>query len=240
VFEPEAPITPTAVTTYRSNDPYPRQSDFPSIAETNSPNTQGWWEVRILDPGGVELTKGLVNFGGDGTLNASTDSDGEINISLENIDWFNGSAIQDIDIDVSRFSQFSGNYDVIFSDQNGAELGLRTGVEITRDGTVVARFSNGASADLYRVPLTTFANANGLTEVSGTAYTESEESGEENLREAGTGGAGFVEPSTLEASNVDLADEFARLIVSQRAFGAGTRTINTVDQMTQDLLSLRG
>ena len=85
----------------------------------------------------------------------------------------------------------------------------------------------------------TFANTNGLTEVSGTAYTENEESGEENLREAGTGGAGFVEPSTLEASNVDLADEFARLIVSQRAFGAGTRVINTVDQMTEDLLRLR-
>ena len=53
------------------------------------------------------------------------------------------------------------------------------------------------------------------------------------------GGAGFVEPSTLEASNVDLADEFAKLIVSQRAFGAGTRVINTVDQMTEDLLRLR-
>jgi flagellar hook protein FlgE len=78
-----------------------------------------------------------------------------------------------------------------------------------------------------------------LTEVSGTAYSESEESGEENLREAGSGGAGFVEPSTLEASNVDLADEFARLIVSQRAFGAGTKVITTVDQMTEDLLRLR-
>ena len=135
--------------------------------------------------------------------------------------------------------EFTHTVDVIFSDQNGAELGLRTGVEISREGKVIARFSNGASAELYQIPLVTFANANGLTEVSGTAYTENQESGEENLREAGTGGAGFIEPSTLEASNVDLADEFAKLIVAQRAFGAGTRTINTVDQMTQDLLSLR-
>jgi flagellar hook protein FlgE len=104
---------------------------------------------------------------------------------------------------------------------------------------VVARFSNGASADLYKIPLITFASENGLTEVSGTAYSKSEESGEENLREAGTGGAGFVEPSTLEASNVDLADEFARLIISQRAFGAATKVITTVDQMTEDLLRLR-
>ena len=127
----------------------------------------------------------------------------------------------------------------MLTNQNGAELGLRTGIELTREGIVVARFSNGASADLYKIPLITFANDNGLTEVSGTAYSESEESGEENLREAGTGGAGFVEPSTLEASNVDLADEFARLIISQRAFGAATKVITTVDQMTEDLLRLR-
>ena len=153
------------------------------------------------------------------------------------MNWGNGSDPQDIDIDISRFSQFSGNYNVVFSDQNGAELGLRTGIEIDRDGFVVARFSNGASAKLYKVPLITFANANGLNEVSGTAYAENETSGEENLREAGTGGAGFLETATIESSNVDLADEFAKLIVAQRAFSAGTKVITTVDQMTEELLN---
>jgi flagellar hook protein FlgE len=215
------------------------QADFPDLANTVTPNTQGWWELKVLHPDGSTISEGLLNFDGSGTLNATTDSSGNLDIELNGLEWGNGSSLQDINIDVQRFSQFAGNYDVIFSDQNGAELGLRTGVELTRDGTVVARFSNGASADLYQVPLLTFANANGLTEVSGTAYSESEESGEENLREAGSGGAGFVEPSTLEASNVDLADEFARLIVSQRAFGAGTKVITTVDQMTEDLLRLR-
>ena len=202
-------------------------------------NPRGWWQLTILDPNGNELTNGLINFNGDGLINAVADSSGNVDVNLSNIDWGNGSEAQNIDIDISRFSQFSGNYNVISSDQNGAELGLRTGVELTREGIVVARFSNGASADLYKIPLVTFANPNGLNEVSGTAYTKSEESGEENLREAGQGGAGFVEPSTLEASNVDLADEFAKLIVAQRAFGAGTRVINTVDQMTEDLLRLR-
>lgn len=215
------------------------QSNFPTLENTLTPNTSGWWEMKLIHPDGSIMTQGLLNFNGDGTLNATADSDGDIDINLVGIDWGNGSDPQDFDIDVERLSQFAGNYDVIFSDQNGAELGLRTGVEINRDGIVIARFSNGASADLYKIPLVTFANSNGLTEVSGTAYKENDESGEENLREAGQGGAGFVEPSTLEASNVDLADEFAKLIVSQRAFGAGTRVINTVDQMTEDLLRLR-
>lgn len=229
---------PVADTPPYSSGAFPAPQGLPSNGGSTY-NNRGWWQLNVVHPDGTSLSRGLLNFDGDGTLNALPDSDGNIDINLTNIDWGNGSETQNIDIDVERFSQFAGNFDVIFADQNGAELGLRTGVEITREGRVVARFSNGASTDLYQIPLITFANANGLTEVSGTAYSESEESGEENLRQAGTGGAGFVEPSTLESSNVDLADEFARLIVSQRAFGAGTRVITTVDQMTEDLLRLR-
>lgn len=202
-------------------------------------NSRGWWQVRVRDPNNNSLTLGLINFNGDGTLNALQDSNGNVDLELSDIDWGNGSELQDISIDISGFTQFSSDYTVLFSDQNGAELGLRTGVEIDREGFIIAQFSNGATTRLYKMPLVTFANANGLKEVSGTAYTETEESGEENLREAGSGGAGFIEPSTLENSNVDLADEFALLIVAQRAYSAGTKVINTVDQMTQELLQLR-
>jgi len=243
-------------TTYTSNDlnsanydnglatdspPYSSE-EFPSLqflpGDTQY-NDRGWWQVKIIHPNGSTLNNGLMNFNGDGTLNARQDGDGNIDINLSQIDWGNGSDPQNIDVDVERFSQFAGDYDVIFSDQNGAELGLRTGVELTREGFVVARFSNGATANLYKVPLVTFANANGLQEVSGTAYVENTDSGEENLREAGSGGAGFLESSTVESSNVDLADEFAKLIVSQRAFSANTKIITTVDQMTEELLRLR-
>lgn len=218
---------------------YPTQGDFPTFSNVTNPNTQGWWEMTIVHPNGSTLSQGMLNFNGDGSLNAGVDANGNIDVNLANIDWFNGASPQDIDIDIEQFSQFAGQYNVIASDQNGASLGLRTGIEITRDGLVVAQFSNGATAELYKIPLVTFANPNGLQEVSGTAYSETEASGEENLREAGTGGAGFLEPSTVESSNVDLADEFAKLIVSQRAYTANTRVITTVDQMTEDLLRLR-
>lgn len=219
---------------------YPNQvSDFPVLEDSTSPNTQGWWELKMIHPDGSTITEGLLNFADDGSINATPDSESEIDLTLQGIDWGNGSSLQDIEIDVSRFSQFAGDYNVIFSDQNGAELGLRTGVEIDRDGFVVARFSNGAASQLYKLPLVTFANPNGLTEVSGTAYQESDESGEENLREAGRGGAGFLESSTIEGSNVDIADEFATMIITQRAYSASTRVISTADEMTEDLLRLR-
>ena len=219
-----------------STEEFPAFRNLPGDPNYNS---RGWWQLVIQDPNSNELTRGLINFNRDGSINALPDSDGNLDIELSNIDWGNGSELQGIDIDISRFSQFSSDYTVLFSDQDGAELGLRTGVEIDRDGQVIARFSNGATSALYKLPLVTFANPNGLQEISGTAYSETEESGEENLREAGTGGAGFLEPSTLEISNVDLADEFAKLIITQRAYSANTRVINTVDQMTEDLLRLR-
>lgn len=202
-------------------------------------NARGWWQVRAIDPNNNVLSTGLINFTPDGTINALPDTDGNIDIELTAIDWGNGSALQTIEVDIERFSQFAGNFTVLFADQNGAELGLRTGIDIDREGFVIARFSNGATSRLYKLPLVTFSNPNGLQEVSGTAYTETEDSGEENLREAGSGGAGFIEPSTLEISNVDLADEFAKLIISQRAYSANTKVITTVDQMTEDLLRLR-
>lgn len=202
-------------------------------------NPRGWWQVKVIDPSNNTLSTGLINFNGNGSINAVPDAQGNVDIELDAIDWGNGSNLQSINVDISRTSQFAGNFTVLFADQNGAELGLRTGIDIDREGFVIARFSNGASSRLYKVPLVTFSNANGLQEVSGTAYSETEESGEENLREAGTGGAGFIEPSTLEISNVDLADEFAKLIVSQRAYSANTKVITTVDQMTEELLRLR-
>lgn len=219
-----------------SGGTFPTPNNLPGSAAYNG---RGWWQVNVVAPDGTNITQGHINFDGDGNINALPDVDGEIDITLNNIDWGNGSDPQDIEIEVERFSQFAGEYNVIFSDQNGAELGLRTGVEIDRDGFVIARFSNGASTELYKIPMVTFANANGLQEISGTAYSENELSGEENLREAGRGGAGLLETATLENSNVDLADEFARLIISQRAYSAGTKVINTVDQMTEELLRLR-
>ncbi len=227
--------TPADAPPYSTED-FPTLQFLPGDPKYNS---RGWWNISIRDPSNNKLTTGMINFNGDGSVNAIADIDGNIDIELSQIDWNNGSEQQNIRVDVSKFTQFSSDYTVLFSDQDGAELGLRTGVEINREGFVVAQFSNGASATLYKLPLTTFANANGLAEVSGTAYTETEDSGEENLREAGSGGAGFLEPSTLENSNVDLADEFALLIVAQRAYSAGTKVINTVDQMTQELLQLR-
>ncbi|MCK5518149.1 MAG: flagellar hook-basal body complex protein, partial [Alphaproteobacteria bacterium] len=205
----------------------------------STPNTEGWWTIDFRTPTGAIVNAGAINFTGDGKLNAVEDLTNKIPIDLDNIDWGNGSNPQDIAFDISGFTQFSGEYNVISSTQNGAELGLRTGVSIDEDGFVIAQFSNGQSSRIFKLAIATFANANGLNELTGNVFRESDSSGSFNLREAGNGSAGKIASGALESSNVDLADEFSRMIVTQRAYSANTKVISTADQMTQELLQLR-
>ena len=141
-------------------------------------------------------------------------------------------------VDISGFSQFAGNFTVITADQNGAGAGQRTGVDITEDGIVQARFSNGLRQNLYQIPLAVFNSPNNLNDRSGTVFEETAGSGSAVITTPGTQGAGFVNPATLENANVDIADEFGRMIVSQRGYTLNSKVITTIDQMTQRLSEL--
>ncbi|HEY8964153.1 MAG TPA: flagellar hook-basal body complex protein [Alphaproteobacteria bacterium] len=212
----------------------------PDAGLADTANPFGWWQLSMVYLGtGTVLSRGSMNFSEQGTLNAAADTDGNREISLTGINWGNGSALQDIDIDISGLTQFSGEYNVTSASQNGAALGLRTGIEVDRKGTVIARFSNGQTTALFQLPLATFTASNGLSEQTGNAFIQTSNSGSYNLREAGSGGAGLIEGSAVESSNVDIADEFTKMIVTQRAYSAGTKVIRTADEMTEELLRLR-
>ncbi len=199
------------------------------------------WQLQVRD-GATNALLSTVNleFTDTGALQTpAPGADGRVRANLAAIDWGNGSAAQDISIDITDFTMFAGEYNVVFADQNGAELGLRTGVSIDREGYVNASFSNGATSRIYKLPVATFANPNGLEAETGNVFSQTFESGDYNLREAGKGGAGLIAESSLEASNVDLAEEFSRMIITQRAYSAGTRLISTSDQMLTELMQLR-
>lgn len=202
-------------------------------------NTEGWWHVTVTSPVGATISSGMINFQADGQLNAPLDSNDQVLVNLTNIDWANGSNLQDIDLDIAGLTQFSGDYNVVGSSQNGAALGLRTGISIDEEGFVTAQFSNGESSQIYKLALATYSNPNGLDDLTGNVFRQSDGSGDFNLREAGKGSAGKIQSGALESSNVDLADEFSKMIVTQRAYSANTKVISTADQMTQELLQLR-
>ena len=139
----------------------------------------------------------------------------------------------------STITQLAGDSTTTAMSTNGTEFGALTKVEVGKDGLVTAIYNNGDTRKLAQVALATFINANGLTPVSGNAFQVSTASGGFSLKAPGAGGAGSLEPDTLEASTVDLAQEFTGLITTQRAYSAASKIITTADQMLQELLSIK-
>lgn len=140
--------------------------------------------------------------------------------------------------DVDGLTQFSSPTSVAFVVQNGAEVGELNGVSIDDDGYIVASFTNSEQRKLYRLPIATFANPAALDARSGNVYAQADGSGEFNLRFAGSGGAGRITTNALEAANVDLADEFTKMIVTQRAYSSNSRVISTTNEMLDELIQI--
>lgn len=123
--------------------------------------------------------------------------------------------------------------------QNGSKFGTFAGVSISDDGLVTALFDNGDTRPVYRIPVATFTNPNGLESRSGNVWNASEASGDYTLRTAGNGSAGVITQASLEASTVDIGEEFTNMIVVQRAYSASTKIISTADQMLEELMRVK-
>ena len=135
-------------------------------------------------------------------------------------------------------TQFNSQSVVQSVSTNGTAFGNLTSINIDSTGLVTAAFDNGVTRTIAQVAIATFPNPDGLNSVSGDAYTVSLNSGTYNLKTPGTGGAGSITPSSLEASTVDLSAEFANLITTQRAYSASSKIITTADQMLTDLINI--
>ena len=136
-------------------------------------------------------------------------------------------------------TQFSSTYTVSFINQDGTQFGNFFGVKVDDQGIVTALFDNGETQRIYKIPIATFPNPNGLDTRTGTAFTQSERSGDFFLRSAGEANAGTIAPSALEASTSDLAEEFTSLIITQRAYAASTKIIQTADEMLDELIRIK-
>jgi flagellar hook protein FlgE len=89
------------------------------------------------------------------------------------------------------------------------------------------------------VPITVFKDADRLQHLDGQAFLRTIESGEARIVEAGEDGAGLISVSAVERSNVDIATEFSKLILAQRAYSANTKIVSAVDDLLQETLNMR-
>ncbi|MDR2718096.1 MAG: flagellar hook protein FlgE [Treponema sp.] len=124
-------------------------------------------------------------------------------------------------------------------EQNGRTMGYLENFKIDSSGVITGVFSNGTTRALAQVALATFANQGGLEKAGDNTFRMSNNSGLANIGASGIAGKGEIISGVLEMSNVDMADQFTDMIVTQRGFQANSRTIQTADQLLQELLSLK-
>jgi len=121
---------------------------------------------------------------------------------------------------------------------NGFAPGTLQNIVIEGDGLITGSFSNGETLALAQVALATFANVEGLSSVGNNSFIRTRASGQPLVGSPGTGQLGSIRSSSLEQSNVDLAQQFVKLILNQRAFQANTRTVTITNELLANVVRL--
>jgi flagellar hook protein FlgE len=151
----------------------------------------------------------------------------------------NGVSLGDVTLDhgasnITQFQDDNGTVKTTALDQDGYPSGELVSIAVSENGRITGTYSNGKTVDLAEVSLAKFNAADKLQKIDGTAFAATQESGEPML----TGGDSVI-GSAKEASNVDIADEFSKLIVTQQAYTAGTRIVTTADELISETLNMK-
>ncbi|MBF4992535.1 flagellar hook protein FlgE [Arthrobacter gandavensis] len=144
-----------------------------------------------------------------------------------------------VNVDLTGLTSYAGVSTASVIGQNGRAAGTLESFSISKDGTIVGSFTNGAKQSLARIAVATFTNPAGLEKAGNSGYTATVNSGNPVLGGPGDPGMGSAIAGSLEMSNVDLSQEFTNLIVAQRGFQANARIITTSDEVLQELTNLK-
>ncbi|MBI3911650.1 MAG: flagellar hook protein FlgE [Armatimonadetes bacterium] len=198
--------------------------------------TPGEWDVSASSPDGTVAVTG-------GSTRVTYDENGRPQVNTLGLELSlaqDGGATNPVvlTLDLSSTTQLGAETSLALRSQDGIAPGLLTGFTIDADGTVRGTFDNGLTTPLAALALAGFANPDGLVSQGGNVLAGGVNSGVAVFGTPGSAGLGLLRAGTLEGSNVDLATEFAEMIVTQRGFQASARVINVSDQMLQDLLTL--
>ncbi len=144
-----------------------------------------------------------------------------------------------INLDYGKIGQLSAQSSVAASNQNGFPPGSLQSYSIGNDGTITGLFTNGLTRPLGQVAMAIFPNPDGLQQSGSDLYQRTNNSGIPVIGQPASGGRGSISAGYLEQSNVDISTEFSTLIITQRGFEANTKVVTTVDQMLQQLMSMK-
>lgn len=205
-------------------------------------NANRWtWEVTI-DNGTITPShgsRGYVEFNDDGSLKQFASNDNSNLI-------FDVPGAQKMDVDLSKGAGTPGSFDGFTQlaspstnlaiDQDGYTLGVLDTINIDDQGRIFGIYSNGVNKALAQIALASFTNDAGLQKEGNSLYSANDSSGNPVVSWAGQNSKTVLKSGYLESSNVDLTDEFAKMIISQRSLQANAKVVNTADQILSTII----
>jgi len=213
----------------------------------------GSWVPSTFDDDGVPQLS--FTFGEDGSSVGTTQSISyNFGINSGSASWETGmpsnagaigtnvsrlSSLDSLDRDVQATTSYDTGSATIYQNQDGYTWGYLQYSSVSREGVLSGFFSNGQTEDFYQVAVYRFNSEWGLRRDGSNNFVATTASGDPIAGTANSEGRGTIQQNTLEQSNVDMAEEFAKMIITQRGYQANTKVITTADSLLNTTISIK-
>ena len=188
------------------------------------------------------VASGTLTFDGTGQLISPAASAGSVAIPITglsdgasdmSLNWnlYNSSGTPTI----TQFSEASAN---LASTQDGTAPGQLTGTGIGTNGQISATYSNGSTVVVAQIALASVLNPDSMQNLGNNTFAVTAATATPIIGTPGTGSRGQITGGALEASTVDIAQEFTNLLTYERGYQANSKVITTEDDIMQSTVGL--
>lgn len=232
------------LTTVRVYDSVGAQHDLNIEFNGEKRNTpvagQTQWNISVdLDGKAIDKSKlstSTITFNADGSLNTASMPNGTINVDLQTL--LGSYGVNNVSMNLSAATNFDGEMKVRKVDSNGQASGEFANTEVTDDGYITARYTNGKSVEIGMVALADFESIDGLAVSNTGNFKQTKSAGAVNYGVSGTSGFGRINSGGLEGSNVDSSSELVKMINFQRDYQASANVLKTGKALDQAILNI--
>ncbi len=232
----------TATTAIEVIDSLGRAHQITLTMTRSTDNNRVWNMAATSESAGATVVSGLIEnitFNADGSFSVIGSATNTLSFSFADV-----PGAQSVQIDLGTQGSYDGvamlgsRATVAAVDQDGFTSGSLVTHAFDEQGRLLFYYTNGQTRVQDTLRVTVFPNESGLLRIGDTMFTASPNSDDPIFTTAGAAGAGSVKAGSLENSNVDIAEEFVRLIEAQRGFQANSRVITTTDEILAELVNI--
>lgn len=202
-------------------------ADLNMVFTAEEDKENAWLLSLGLQEGTASADVSEVIFNPDGTLRSPQVINATIN-------WDDGSA-SNVAIDISEMTQFASSSQVVKIEQDGAPSASLIGLTFDTDGVLKALYSGSSPYNIAKLAVTGFTAPENLDPFNTTLYTSNAEVGNSFYVDT----TELIVPNSIERSTVDLAEEFSKMIVTQRAYSLNAQSFTVNDEMLSLLIDLK-